>query len=180
MRQLISRNKIIIIFLICIMPTSLWGSGQDSSNRKEYFLFLKDEGFSPTLDNEGDIIFVIDQQQYYLLVYDEEPPLYVQIQNSGIKLEESEFSNPEIVLKVINTVNNHQRVAKLVVVDGILYCRAELLLQNAMSLRYIFYRSMKYVNESMLEFKSEYNKLVPKQEVENETINSFHENLIEV
>ncbi len=153
-------HKLLFLVLLSLLSVSLCGQEREQNNaRNNYFSFLKEEGFSPQTDKDGDIQFEKDSQFYYLLVYDETPPLYIQIQNPGVNLSGSEFNNYEIILKAMNTVNLKQRLTKLVIEEGILYCRIELLIQNANSFRYLFYRSMQYLNDSSEAFKVEYERL---------------------
>jgi hypothetical protein len=148
-----------VVFVLCLLFLPSILKGQVTGYSKEYFDFLKSESFSPSLDDEGDIAFNMYGKEYFLILYDQEPPIDVQIQSTGMDLSEGGYSDQQIVWLVVNQINVQKRVSKLVVVDGILYGKIELLIPNVLAFRYVFYRSMEYLNASLLEFDKEYKKL---------------------
>ena len=105
--------------------------------RTDLFNFLKEEGFMPELDSEGDIKFKSEGQPYYISVSKtDKNPMYVVLFRS--------FSNPdeysaETIAKASTKLNFHQGV-KVLCFDKSFGIVAELYVRNAEPVKSTFYK----------------------------------------
>ena len=127
--------------------------------RAEYIQFLNEEGFSLSIDSDGDIKFKKEGLTYYIVVKDEESPQYITVYGPGFKVGGEKGFVYEKALAASNMVNRQQRSVKLCVYDNNVSVTIELPIANTDAFKAVFYKIILYLNAGRDLFREEYDKL---------------------
>jgi hypothetical protein len=85
-----------------------------NSLQNTYMQFLREEGYLPSVDDDGDILFKVSGSNYFIII-DENDPLFFRIY-TGVSL--GSFL-PEDALAAANYTNMHSKIAKIYIsTDG--------------------------------------------------------------
>lgn len=120
--------------------------------RTEITKFLKEEGFSPTIDSDGDIKFDADGKTYYVAVSAvDDNPLYLSFfRNFRYPDEYSQ----DVVFMATKSLNKYKGV-KVTCYDYSFQVSAELYLRNAELFKNSFYKLMKQIDSAQGDVLSE-------------------------
>ena len=144
-----------VLFLSLIVGTMLIPSinAQSKKNLQDMYLnFLKEEGYVPSLDKDGDILFKVTGDTYYILV-DENDLQFFQIY-MGINLGKTKLAD---ALNATNYANRRSKVAKAYISqDGkSVVIKIELLLNKPEDFKQLFSRCMLIMKNAEEHFLSE-------------------------
>ena len=117
--------------------------------------FLREEGFSPSIDDEGDIVFKKEGVSYYLSVLGDKP-IYVIFMREPIGAEDA--SEP-IVLKALNDINTNVRTLKCSLINNYVRLAIESYWHVVEDFKYVFYtylQILEYSNEIVKTAYAEY------------------------
>lgn len=120
--------------------------------RTDLFNFLKEEGFMPELDSDGDIKFKSEGQAYYISVSKtDENPMYVVLFRS--------FSNPDEysaeTIAMASTKLNFYKGVKVLCFDKSFRIGAELYVRNAEPVKSAFYKLKGIIDSVKSDFLDE-------------------------
>lgn len=110
--------------------------------RSDIVLFLKEEGYLPEIDKDGDIKFKKEGNSYYVRIYsNNESPFFVSLFRS--------FDYPEKysrdIVKMATSELNFYKGVKVLCFDNNLFVQAEMYLHNSENFKYVFYKLMSQV-----------------------------------
>lgn len=137
------RLIITLVFGLLILPSISFAQSDSGFNseqlalRTDLFNFLKEEGFMPELDSDGDIKFKSEGQPYYISVSKtDENPMYVVLFRS--------FNNPDEysaeTIAMASTKLNFYKGVKVLCFDKSFRIGAELYVRNAEPVKSAFYK----------------------------------------
>jgi len=119
-------------------------------NADAYLEYLREEGYSPRADDDGDVVFKFEGSTY-LLVCDEEDEIFFRLMRPGFwEIETSE--EEDRALKAVNQVNAMMKVVKLAVMRDCVWASVELYIDPFESFKRIFRRSLRLLAQSVREF----------------------------
>lgn len=133
---------LLIVFCLC----GICSFAQDLTEsqkriRSEIFLFLKEEGYMPDIDQDGDIKFKKEGNTYYISISKEESPYYLSFFR--------EFSYPESysvdVVKLAAAELNFYKGVKLLCYKNRYRIQAEMYFHEADAFKYVFYKLTKQI-----------------------------------
>ena len=124
--------------------------------QNKYMQFLKEEGFMPSVDDDGDVKFKSEGDSYYLSPYGKDPLFFSLVRY--LKNTDEVHS-----LKIFEAVNKANFAYKTVGVyltsnDKSIIINAASYLANEDDFKRIFYRSLKNARKATQLFLDEYNK----------------------
>ena len=124
--------------------------------RADLFNFLKEEGFMPELDSDGDIKFKSEGQAYYIRVSKtDENPMYVVLFRS--------FNNPDEysaeTIAMASTKLNFYKGVKVLCFDKSFRIGAELYVRNAEPVKSAFYKLKGIIDSIKSDFLDECKKV---------------------
>lgn len=150
------RLFILLIATLLLFPTMIKAAEKDLNTeqkalRSEIFSFLKEEGFSPEIDSEGDIKFRSEGYSYFVTISAvDENPMYITLFMPF--LNPDEYSSDAIVMAT-KALNKYKGV-KVVCFDTSFRISAELYLRDSELFKESFYKlksQMDSVNSDFLE-----------------------------
>lgn len=113
--------------------------------------FLRNEGFVPEIDSDGDIAFKKEGVKYFVMISDsDEDPFYVVLTN--VMLYDEVFSK-EVVAKAMNEMNLYKGV-KLLCADRTFEMRSEQYLTKPEQFTSVFDKIMRQLNSMRKELIS--------------------------
>ena len=152
------KNYFLTIFFLCFCA-SLWA--QESLNAQQQKLqndiqnYLREEGFAPSIDEDGDIKFKKEGISFYVIIdKGENSPFFLQLcvpYNLGANYDRQK------VMRIANEVNEYKSVKMKLYSESIMI-KAEMFLQDATHFGAVFYRTMSILGYAGEEFLNEYNK----------------------
>jgi hypothetical protein len=118
-----------------------------------YLEYLKTEGYIPTLDQDGDILFKIAGSFYFLMI-DENDPEFFQLYK-GINLESTPMQD---ALEAANYTNRRSKVAKMyITTDGTAaIIKVEMLLKEPDAYKAVFKRCISILQNAESIFASQF------------------------
>jgi hypothetical protein len=120
--------KKLILSLFCLCFFAVEGMAQTdlTSAQKtfqgEIIQFLKKEGYTPTIDDEGSIYFKSEGEEHWIRIFFD-APTFVFIQRAGYKLEGEDGLDRAAAMKACNTVNKEMNAVKFYCTDNsVVFC----------------------------------------------------------
>lgn len=107
--------------------------------RDEMQDFLKEEGFMPEIDSDGDIRFKKEGSIHWISIADS-GPFYIEFHRAGLKCNDV---NRDIVIAAVNEGNKKVRCAKAILNESSISFAVEMYCYSAEAFRYIFYQCLK-------------------------------------
>ena len=159
------RNSVILsAALIITALTSFSLSADDLTSsekalRSNIVIFLKTEGFSPYIDEYGDVNFKREGELHYISILDEDP-FYIEIHRAGYNTEELSDEEKFLELVAINCANVEVPAAKamLIIETDTIDFAVEAFITDVQEFRSIFYDAMdclKDIEDTYLEYRAE-------------------------
>ncbi len=151
------RVIILIVFAFLLSPVMLRAQTDSGLNREqlalrtELFNFLKEEGFMPEIDSDGDILFKSEGHPYFICVSKtDENPMYVTFFR--------QFTNPEeysseTVVMATKALNLYKGI-KVVCFEQSFRIGAELFVRDAEAVKGAFYKLKAIIDSAKDEFLS--------------------------
>ena len=136
-----------VLFIICLLlPIALSALSQKKFNdnqlklRSNIELFLREEGYMPIIDSDGDIQFKKEGEKYYVIIDERDTsPFYLCLCKFYKYSENFTRQNIEKNLSELNL----KKGVKLVCFDKNYRYGAEMYLVDAENFKYVFYKLMK-------------------------------------
>ena len=152
------RLIITLVLGLLILPSISFAQSDSGFNseqlalRTDLFNFLKEEGFMPELDSDGDIKFKSEGQAYYISVSKtDENPMYVVLFRS--------FNNPDEysaeTIAMASTKLNFYKGVKVLCFDESFRIGAELFVRNAEPVKSAFYKLKGIIDSVKSDFLDE-------------------------
>ncbi len=120
------------------------------SKQDLFFEYLKEEGYVPHLDNDGDIIFKSEGISYLLFQSEDDPeyfrlslPFFWSIDNPGER---------QRAMAAATTVNAEVKVVKLYLVDDNTWASVEMLIDPIENFRQVFPRCLRLLRHGVSRF----------------------------
>lgn len=153
-------KRVIIMLLLWVAFAPIALKGQDNTEftneqlalRNELFNFLKEEGFMPELNSDGDIRFKSEGQLYnFYISKSDKNPMYVALNKS--------YNNPddysvETIVMATKELNMYKGV-KVICFDDSFSVRAELYVREAEPVKAVFYKLMDIIDSVVSDFLNE-------------------------
>ena len=153
------KNRITVIALTLLAMANLLCAADLTDEQKAFqtsvMQFIKEEGFSPTIDEDNSINFKKEGVLYWIDV-SEGGPYYVEFHRSGLSCE---TANEDYVIRACNETNRTMKCVKTIKKKSSVSVVIELFCHSAEEFKYTFYRSMKALDSGYNTVKEEYNKL---------------------
>lgn len=149
-------KKVLIVLFACISLTGFAQSDEEveRQTQQNYIQFLKEEGFMPSVDDDGDVMFKKEGSSYYMCPTDD---------NRYFKVckwltNEDKVQNLEIHQAMINTMRRYKAVKIYATSDysGI-WVEVSCFLAEEDDFKFIFYRALDVVSAAKDSFLEEYN-----------------------
>ncbi len=114
--------------------------------------FLKEEGFSPSIDEEDNSLNFKKEGELHWITLSDSNPFYLEFHKSGLTCENADR---KIVIEAVNDGNRKVRCAKAILNEKTISFAIEMYCHSAEEFKYIFYKSLKEL-ESIEETVSNY------------------------
>lgn len=149
-----------ILICLCLNVNFLF-SQEITDNQKRVRsnikIFLSEEGFSPSIDDDGDIIFKKEGKSYYVCVGTNESPLYISLIRPGATISDKQEYNK--CLYTANKLNRTYKDLKVLIYDKAVQFNVEMFLRTAEDFRYVFYCSLGIIEDGEKDFYEEYDSV---------------------
>lgn len=122
--------------------------------RTSIMTFLKEEGFSPYIDDENSLCFKREGVLFWINVGDGSP-FYVELIRSGFNTEDA---NADAILKACNEVNRKKKCVKAIKFDTSVGLAIESFCHSAESFKYVFYKGIGVLNSAHDDFEKYYDE----------------------
>jgi len=143
---------ILILGGIFIFPAASQQQWTKTDLQNIYMEYLKQEGYLPSIDNDGDIQFKVSGNSYFIIV-DENDLQFFQVY-MGFKLDNVSVEN---ALSAANYSNRSSKVVKVAFSPDrkVVSITAELLLNNPKDFMPVFSRAISLINNAEKNFMSQ-------------------------
>jgi hypothetical protein len=151
--------SLVFYFLVFSFCNSYGQNADDIKKNLQtnYVTFLKEEGFSPTIDNDGDVKFKYEGNTFYLFPGTDK--LYFKL---GRYLTDDHKEKFVDLLKVGNSIMMEYRNIRITVAQHDDNCsvlfKSENYLINPNDFKIFFYKGIELINTTIDDFKKRYNQ----------------------
>ena len=120
-------------------------NSEQKDMRDKAFDFLRDEGFQPSIDNDGDIMFWRGGKKYYIIVSDKDnSPFYLSL---SIYFDYSDHLSKSKLLLYSSEINKY-KMLKLYLSDNTFSLQCQMFLTNIESFTAIFNRVLGIIDSA--------------------------------
>lgn len=117
-----------------------------------YVEYLRQEGYLPSIDDDGDILFRASGSNYYIIIYEDDPQFFqilLQLNLGSISLETA--------LNAANYASRRSKVAKVFISESGRYASitAELIFYKPEDFKPIFSRALRLISNARENFESQ-------------------------
>lgn len=152
-------TKIRSLFMIILFACSFALYANDLTPAQKAFQssimsFLREEGFSPSIDDDNSLTFKKEGELYWIDIADNSP-FYVEFHRSGFKCTDANMS---AVILACNKSNKKTKCVKSIANDNSVSIVIEMYCHSAEEFKYIFYKSLKELDNAYNSTKEYYNE----------------------
>jgi hypothetical protein len=145
-----------VIFISCGSTPSSDSSAEWRSRRQIYMNFLREDGYSPSIDKDGDIMFKLEGLTWYIL-FDKNDPSFFTLALLNIWSIDSDSERRE-ALNAISYANNKTKAAKMFTSGSRkqwVSIAVEMYLEKPDDLKILFKRLIGAINSAKNDFLSQ-------------------------
>ena len=154
-------NLLKMIVLSCVMfcvSVGAWGQSLNTQQTKlqnDIVTYLRGEGFSPSIDKDGDIVFKKEGKSYFVEIDSRDTSPFYLVLKRGTYDEDG--LNKQKAMRAANKAQAFKGI-KVNVYDISVYIEAQMFLQDAEHFKSVFYKMMSLIGYAMSEFIDVYNE----------------------
>jgi hypothetical protein len=137
---------------LCLMAQKGASNKDKAALQKMYIDFLKEEGYQPSVDDDGDVVFKSEGKTLFINVL-EDDPAYFRLVLANIWPIESENERGQVYIAT-DFSNAKAKVTKSYVVRDNVWVGIELFLPKPEDFKGVFKRSMSALNNGVAQFVS--------------------------
>lgn len=115
-----------------------------------YFEFLKEEGYVPQYDSDGDIIFKSEGLSYLLFAAEDDPPYFRLALPFFWEVESPQ--ERQRAMAAATVVNAEVKVVKLYIVEDHLWASVEMLMEPPDGFKLVFSRCLRVLRHGVQRF----------------------------
>lgn len=145
--------NIVLAALLALPSIASEAASEQDSFRSSIMSFLREEGFSPSIDDDNSITFKKEGELYWIDV-SESSPFYVEFHRNGFNCEDADMN---LVLKSCNEANKKVKCVKAFMGTSSVTLAIELYCHSAEEFKYTFYKSLKELDRAYATVKEYYN-----------------------
>lgn len=146
-------KRLLILLMTVVMAVSISATelnAQQSKLRYDIMTFLREEGFMPEIDSDGDILFKIEGKKWYVSISAiDNNPMYLRL--ACIYAYDEDYTKDKLI--GMQVALNAYKGVKLIIGEQVFYCSAEMYVVNAEPLKYAFYKLIKQINNMLDEME---------------------------
>lgn len=135
--------------------------------RSNIMQFLKEEGFSPTIDEDDNSVMFKKEGHLHWIAIRDKNPFYVEFFRSGLNCKDADRN---AVLAAVNVGNKDVRCAKAILKETSITLVIEMYCHSPEEFRYVFYRSMGELESLENKVSESYNE---NNKVPNQSTNAY-------
>lgn len=154
-------KRVFIFMMTVVMTISISAAelnAQQSKLRDDILTFLREEGFMPEIDSDGDIFFKREGMKWYIRISStDNAPMFIDL-SRFYKYDENYTRDKLIAMQ--ETLNAYKGV-KLTLGERLYSCSAEMYVVNADPLKYAFYKLIKQISNMLKEMDELLSQISP-------------------
>jgi hypothetical protein len=117
---------------------------------KMYFDYLRDEGYAPQIDQDGDVMFKFEGGKYYIFI-DDKDEMYFRVVYPGFWPIQSE-AEKDRVIKAAMEATSTTKIAKVFPVGNDVWADAELICQPPETFKLVIWRCVRSIRAAVAKF----------------------------
>ncbi|MDR1459806.1 MAG: hypothetical protein LBI60_06300 [Bacteroidales bacterium] len=119
--------------------------------------FLKEEGYSPSVDSDSWVKFKSEGKLFYITIH-KESPFFVTLMVTGFTLQGENAFDRTISMLACNEVNLESEAVKLYCTDESVSVRIEQYTRSSEDFKYVFAQELSTLTSARQKFLDKYNK----------------------
>ena len=155
------KNLLCTVVCFCLMAGAFAQSNLTSVQKRfqnEIIAFIKEEGFSPSINSNSVIIFKKEGKTHAISIH-KESPFFVFFERSGYLLGGDKGFKKTFALLACNGVNRELEAVKLYCTDENVIITIEQYIRSAEDFKYVFDKSLEKLNEGEKKFLETYDNI---------------------
>lgn len=117
----------------------------------KYIVFLKDKGYSPEVDSDGDIKFTYNERRYYITLDMKDKNFFRLARLANLKLDSD--SDITKAIKICHEITRDVKITKVYWLNGQLWASSEIILEDPDEYAAIFDRVLRLTESAYLKFE---------------------------
>jgi hypothetical protein len=154
MRSVTMRYLFLALIIAAIMPAAAREANKPTKKELQqlYSEYLREEGYKPEIDGDGDVVFKREGRVYFIAVSEKDPEFF-RVVLANIWPIESEEERSQVLIAA-DLSNAKSKVAKVFTVKDDVWVSVELFLSSPADFKGVFNRSMSGIDYGTNEFVS--------------------------
>lgn len=152
-------KRILLVVVCSCLMTGTFAQKSLTSAQKNFqnsiVNFLKEEGYAPSIDNDGWIAFKSEGKSFWIII-ESESPFFVVFKRSGFKVGGSDGFKYVSSLLACNEVNKELRAVKMYCDSESVLLQIEQYTRSAEDFKYAFYKNLEVLAVAAKKFVEEY------------------------
>lgn len=152
------KRVVLTIFMLLLFASgnrATVPTAEQSRFRDNIVQFLKEEGFTPTINSDDDSVDFNKDGTVYWICVSGGNPFYVEIHRTGLDCKSADMNR---VIAAVNEGNKKVKCAKAIRYDSSVAFVIEMYCHSAEEFRYVFYKSLKELDAIKNTVADYYNK----------------------
>ena len=154
-------KKLVLITVFSCLMTGTFAQQNLTSAQKSFqnsiVSFLKEEGYTPTIDGDGWIAFKSEGKSHWIRIFNESP-FFIVFSRSGFKLGGDDGFEFPASLWACNEVNKELDAVKMYCLAESISINIEQYSRSAEDFKYVFYKNLNVLTEAAKQFVEKYNE----------------------
>ena len=141
--NIMNRFKYIAVIILSLFVFNISRAAELTPEQKKFQTsiheFLKEEGFSPTIDEDDNSINFKKEGALFWIWIGGSSPIYLEFHRSGFKCEDADRN---LVLQSVNSANRNVRCAKAILKESSVSFAIEMYCHSSEEFKYVFYKCL--------------------------------------
>jgi len=158
-------KKLVLTLLCSCLLVGVFAQKNLTSAQKSFqnsiITFLREEGYSPSIDNNGWIAFKSEGKMFGIII-EKESPFFIIFRRSGFLVGGSDGFEYVFSLLACNKVNEDSRAVKMFCTKESVYLQVEQYTRSAEDFKYVFYQNLNVLTDAAKRFIEAYDEFEKK------------------
>ena len=152
-----TKRFFLIMFGLCFLMLAQAQTSNEDRFKNDLLRYLRTQGYSPTIDDDGDVNFTHDGENHYVVIQWEDPNYFVIINRAGYTLVGDRGLDRNASILACNEINKDMFAVKLYCTERSVFFRIEQFSRTFEQFRNVLSENLRLLSNADTRFLDHYN-----------------------